>query len=277
MRKYLKKYKKEITIIAIITLFVIPLCIHVLFKMQAPISFLVAEWSAGDILAFYGVLVGAAATVAGVYISIHASQENYHEDVRNRSLPYITVTPRFIQTRNFLEKYEDDEKTLSAYKPEFKEYSLEKVYYVISDGNVSIRKELSDEQESLLKYGGYSRTINDYGGMIVQPAGLMYLAFEVENVGNGAAVNFSIGINNKTLSQDSHIFSVERALKIGEKYYIAIYCEKPSKSCGEYIMCISYFDIFRNHYQQTFTYTITAEGNGKFTGHFRMDGLQKRL
>ena len=109
MRKYLKKYKKEITIIAIITLFVIPLCIHVLFKMRAPISFLVAEWSAGDILAFYGVLVGAAATVAGVHISIHASQENYHEDVRNRSLPYITVTPRFIKTRNFLEKYEDDE------------------------------------------------------------------------------------------------------------------------------------------------------------------------
>ena len=146
MRKYLKKYKKKIAIIAIITLFVIPLCIHILFKMQAPLPFLVAEWSAGDILAFYGVLVGAAATVAGVYISIHASQENYREDVRNRSLPYITVTPRFIQTRNFLEKYEEDGKTQSAYKPEFKEYSLEKVYYVISDGRVSIKKELSDSE-----------------------------------------------------------------------------------------------------------------------------------
>ena len=46
MKKYLQKYKNAIITYFVIGLIIVPLVIHIIFKIDAPLPFLVAEWSA---------------------------------------------------------------------------------------------------------------------------------------------------------------------------------------------------------------------------------------
>ena len=74
MKRLLKKHKKPLIWFCLIGIILIPLLIHIAFKIESPLSVLEAEWTAGDVLAFYGVLVGSIATVWGVYLSIEYSR-----------------------------------------------------------------------------------------------------------------------------------------------------------------------------------------------------------
>ena len=54
IKTFFKKYKPRIIIITIL-LFILPiLIVHLLFKWYWGIDFLVAKWSAGDMLSFIG-------------------------------------------------------------------------------------------------------------------------------------------------------------------------------------------------------------------------------
>ena len=81
-----------VMVILLILIIVGPLAINWLFKQKAPIEVLVAEWDASAALGYYGAVIGAAIAVYGVFLTIRYSQKNYKEDVRNRTLPYITLT-----------------------------------------------------------------------------------------------------------------------------------------------------------------------------------------
>ena len=63
MFDWLKRHKILITIISFVIIFGVPLIIHVLFKIKAPNSFWVAEWSAGDLLSYYGSILAFLGTV----------------------------------------------------------------------------------------------------------------------------------------------------------------------------------------------------------------------
>lgn len=53
----------RLIISTIILIFGIPFAIHIFFKIHAPCSFLEAEWTAGDILGYYGAILSFAGTV----------------------------------------------------------------------------------------------------------------------------------------------------------------------------------------------------------------------
>lgn len=55
--KWIKKYIKYIILAFVLFCFLIPCCIHILFTIPAPISFFSSQWSAGDVLAFYGCIL----------------------------------------------------------------------------------------------------------------------------------------------------------------------------------------------------------------------------
>lgn len=63
MFEWIKKHKIIVIISSIILIFGIPLIIHVLFKIHAGIPFLEAEWSAGEILGYYGSILSFIGTV----------------------------------------------------------------------------------------------------------------------------------------------------------------------------------------------------------------------
>lgn len=96
---FIKKYWKCLLIFIVVFLFVIPLGIHCCFKFDCRISFFQAEWSAGEVLAFYGGIVASIATVFGVYLSIQYSQSIHREDVRNSVLPFMIITPFLSKTK----------------------------------------------------------------------------------------------------------------------------------------------------------------------------------
>lgn len=75
----MKISKKKIVIFFIITILVIPLVIHVLFKINCNIYFFQAEWTAGDVLTAYASLLGAGATIFAVIITI-----NYENGLRRK-------------------------------------------------------------------------------------------------------------------------------------------------------------------------------------------------
>ena len=75
----------------IIYIIIIPFLINSLFKMEAPWEWLVAEWSAGDALSFYGILVSAFITMYGVYLTISFSFKQFREEQRSQILPYLSI------------------------------------------------------------------------------------------------------------------------------------------------------------------------------------------
>lgn len=57
MFDWMKKHIGWIVIGVLILLFGVPLAIHILFKLHAPIPFFEAEWTAGDALGYYGAIL----------------------------------------------------------------------------------------------------------------------------------------------------------------------------------------------------------------------------
>ena len=86
MKKWLTELKKRYMISAGVALFLLPiLVVHVLFKIPAPCKWLVANWTAGDILVYSGEVLGAAATILAIILTITFTLEN-QEDERKQSM-----------------------------------------------------------------------------------------------------------------------------------------------------------------------------------------------
>lgn len=63
MFKWIKKYRIFVTLLSLIIIFGIPFLIHVLFKIHPKNDFWVAEWTAGDLLGYYGAILAFIGTV----------------------------------------------------------------------------------------------------------------------------------------------------------------------------------------------------------------------
>ena len=216
-----------------------------------PIKFLQAEWSAGDVLAFYGVLVGAVATVWGVYLSIQYSRSNYQEDVKNRVLPFIALTTLKVRSKYSPFHIADIRKKISD-PNEYEEYKVEKIYYIIEKGKITPKTGLTNEQEQKLKQGGMRWETNDSGTTQLVCIDLVTLPFELENVGNGAANRFRIGLNSQTTEEKDWQYTTPMPLKVGETLYVHVYCEDGEESKGNYILDLFYEDIYSNKYRQRY-------------------------
>ena len=101
MFEWIKKHKLIVIISSIILIFGVPLIIHVLFKIHAGIPFLEAEWSAGEMLGYYGsilsfigtVVLGALALYQNRLIKEEADKRALILEQREheRSMPRFTV------------------------------------------------------------------------------------------------------------------------------------------------------------------------------------------
>lgn len=114
MKKFLKKYKKAIILWGLVGFFVPLIVVHLLFKWYSGIDFLVAEWSAGDLLGYIGTIFTFVGTIVLSILALQASnkanelskkvieieQDRYHLEMR----PFVIVS-------NW-EAYEIDSKTL---------------------------------------------------------------------------------------------------------------------------------------------------------------------
>lgn len=251
MKTLFKKYWKSLLVFFVIAIIIIPFLIHICFKINAPIKFFQAEWGAGDVLAFYGVLVGAVATVWGVYLSIQYSRSNYQEDVKNRVLPFIALTTLKVRSKFSPFHIADIRKKISD-PNEYEEYKIEKIYYIIEKGKITAKIGLTKEQEEKIKQGGWRWETNDSGTTQLICIDLVTLPLELENVGNGAANRFRIGLNAQTTEEQAWQYTTPMPLKVGETLYVHVYCEDGVESKGNYILDLVYEDIYSNKYRQRY-------------------------
>lgn len=104
MFDWLKRHKILITIISFVIIFGVPLIIHVLFKIKAPNSFLVAEWSAGDLLSYYGSILAFLGTVVLGILALYQNHIIKIEADRRTELleqrEYEKNMPKFIAAPN---------------------------------------------------------------------------------------------------------------------------------------------------------------------------------
>lgn len=63
MFDWMKKHKKLIALIIFMIIFGVPFIIHILFKLHPNNDFFVAEWSAGELLSYYGSILAFWGTV----------------------------------------------------------------------------------------------------------------------------------------------------------------------------------------------------------------------
>ncbi|VDY71592.1 hypothetical protein [Streptococcus sanguinis] len=83
-----KKDLPKIIIIAIVILFVIPLLINLSFKI-ASIRLLAAEWTAGDLLSFYGAVLGAVITLIGLFFTLDYQSKQGRKDDEIKYKPIL--------------------------------------------------------------------------------------------------------------------------------------------------------------------------------------------
>lgn len=100
-----KKDLPKIIIIAIVILFVIPLLINLSFKIGS-IRLLAAEWTAGDLLSFYGAVLGAVITLIGLAITLDYQSKQARKDDEIKYKPILKLSAVDVEYFGFMGRRE---------------------------------------------------------------------------------------------------------------------------------------------------------------------------
>lgn len=275
MKDILKKYWKFILVGFIIFIIIIPAIINWLFKLSSPIDFFVAEWSAGDVLSFYGALLASVATIAGVYLSIEYAQRNYREDERNKIRPYFALTHIHSKSKfNFLcipgnNSQQDQSENL------YTEFRLDKVYVVISKKGIEFKTGLTNQQQQLLAQSGFTWKPVEKGIRLVA-TDYISLPFEVDNVGNGSAIDLQLVVYRE--GSDVHKGANLYTLKPTDSVYFHIFSELEDDGLlGNYMLELRYYDILGTHYAQKYPLSVErqSEYNNRVSQTIDFTGAQE--
>ena len=267
MKAFLSKYKWKLLLAFAIFIVAIPFGINSLFKLTSPLNIFIAEWGAGDALAFYGVMLASATTIIGVYISIEYAQRNYRIDEANRVKPYLALTHYKSHSKTNLfsdfapsqtgKSIGDQDQGTSAYE----EYRLEKVYIIINQATIEYRDRLSDAQQQRLKSGGFEWCNQGGGCHTLQARSFVSVPFEVENVGNGAATNTMVAFYKKGEKRRGvSLYTIKQ----GDSFYFHIFCDDANIVKGhDYIIELLYGDIIGNYYSQKYPVVFDEDAETK--------------
>ena len=267
MKAFLSKYKWKLLLAFAIFIVAIPLGINSLFKLTSPLNIFIAEWGAGDALAFYGVMLASATTIIGVYISIEYAQRNYRIDEANRVKPYLALTHYKSHSKaNLFSNLApgQTEKSIGEQDQgtsEYEEYRLERVYIIIGQATIEFRDRFSDAQQQRLKSGGFEWCNQGGGCHTLQARTFVSMPFEVENVGNGAATNTMVAFYKKGEKRKGvSLYTIKQ----GASFYFHIFCDDANIVKGnDYIIELLYGDIIGNYYSQKYPVVFGEDAETK--------------
>lgn len=234
----------------------VPIIINECYKAN---SGYMTIWGATDVLTYYGTIIAAAGAAIGVFASIKVATENYKEDVRARVMPFIAVTPferkAIVNTMALLKEKEEKTKRPADIDNmpavQYDEYKLSQIYFVITVHGIDIKKKLDKNQQAILEHVGNSWVTKD-GVEMLQRTDFYSMPLEIENVGNGTAVNLRIGFN-RVGDRNTYRFVRPMMLKQGQTVYIHIFSTADYDIVrGKYSLEFYYEDIYGNKYSQAF-------------------------
>lgn len=274
--------KKKWLIVLVVTVIIlalvigVPLAINELYKKGPGY---ITVWDGADMLSYYGTLLGACGAVIGVYWSIHAAQKNYREDVRTRVLPYIVVSPLERNAKiSWLEPSSNTESENSITNNEsfYEEYKVEKLYFIIELDGVKIKYKLNSHQQNLIKNAGREWQKITKGLSALVTTKFFSIPLEIENGGNGTAINLRMGLNNR--DTDSQKFTYPLSLKQGQTFYLHIFSELTFEEIDKcYTLDFNYEDIYGNGYRQSFPVSFGKDENDREWQSIDLVGKQECL
>lgn len=241
---------------AVLALFIsIPFIINCLYLKGAKLSTPNTSFSASDLLVLYGMVIGTIGTIMGVFLSIRYAQRNYLEDTRNRVLPFFSIHRLTVNCKvNLfgcsLSDVTNDSKTEDK-SYEYQEKGFKECYYIIDSKGAIAHKDLTKEQRENVRSVLVSlKNIDIY-----------YLPRELENVGNGVAVNMRFGFNKVNPSEKAYRYTLPIDLCVGQKIYIGLYFDMSDKELKDmnFEFSIVYEDIMQNKYIQRYMFHINEK------------------
>lgn len=231
MKKMLRKYWIW-GIIAIAYL----LLVHVLYLFPAPFEWLVTSWTAGDLLAYGGAIIGAGATIYAVISTIEYERNREREQNRLNCKPWIESKISIIDSYREFEKYKQ----------------LEIIY----------AKPGKNNQWLTTLNTPYELECNIYKFNVKY----CFIIYELVNVGCNTATSFEFTIN-------SNKFMQEFALSLTSKKVFAFYLPLSEKET-EYKFEFSYGDVISSaKYIQSETIRVYKNGEENFISQHISDLL----
>ena len=278
MRKYLSKYKWQIILAFTVFIVIIPAVINWFFKLESPCNFFVAEWGAGDVLAFYGAMLASVTTIFGVYISIEYAQRNYQMDEANRVKPYLSLTHYKSESKTNwglgIPAEATDADGVEQPQSYYTEYKLDKVYIVIDQAEIRFQDKLSDNQQQRIKSGGFEWYDHGGGCRSLQSHPFVSMPFDVENVGSGAAINTMIAFYKKgEARRGASLYTIKQ----GASFYFHVFCDDAESVVdNEYVIELLYGDIIGNYYSQKYPVQFKRDADtGRFCTSVDLTGKQE--
>lgn len=250
-----ENYKIILSVIGFI--FLGPIVINILFKLHLSIEYFKAEWDASAALSYYGAIIAAVIAIYGIFITIQYSQKSYKDDVRNRSMPFIVID--VLRTSSYRTLFSSNNTRSVAEQTEgYREYKLMDYYCILENGEIEYRTGLTKSQQKLLNDGGF-RMVSCEGRICAQVVDEVCIPFEIENIGNGAAIRMRYGVNRKGTTEPDRKYLKPLSLKTNTPLMFHIFsenCSEGSVNLGEYVLSFYYEDIYSNKYEQHFDITI---------------------
>jgi hypothetical protein len=213
---------------------------------------------------YYGGVIGGILAIIGVFLTVQYSQKQYREDQRNSVIPYFAVNVLHIKFKSpdvkVIQQNGTDHCHLQLVNPApvepfgYYEYKLTKYTFIIVNGEIKIKNNLSKSQRGWAESGGIVKQQCNSGVYAYVFTDDVYLPVDFENVGNGSAINFRIGLNKRDMPLDKRQYAATISVSKGEHICVHIYaedCGQDSKNLGEYDLTIAYQDIYGNKYSQT--------------------------
>ena len=136
----------------------------------------------------------------------------------------------------------------------YKEYKIVDFYFILDNGKIRAVTGLSEDQRERAHQGGLIRQELAKGIVSVGVTNDIYIPITFENVGNGPAINFRIGLNETGVEYDKGLYSQTLSADKGERITVHVFakdCDEESNNLGDYELTTKYEDIFGNQYKQT--------------------------
>lgn len=256
MKRFFKKHWFLISFLFLLLLVGVPALINWLFKQLPALDFFAAEWEAGSVLEFYGAILASAAAIIGVYYSIKDAQSNYRKDERNRQLPYLALT--YLRKQNVINMFDVlsdcvNKTSTNDGTTHYSEHRLEKVYIILTSEGIVFKDKLDHNQQALLEHGGITAKKDGNKTSFIYQR-YISLPFEVENVGNGAAIDLRLSLYR--IDDKNPRYVSYYTLKCNETVYFHIFSDLSDMDnvavLGDYMLDFCYRDILRNRYSQKY-------------------------
>lgn len=243
---------KKLLFLIIIILVIIPIIINECYKTNI---FYVTKWDAADILLFYGAIVGAIGTIAGVYLSIKHTEFKLRIDTRNRVMPYLVLYGMKQNRKIDIKRYvpflfknnirgQDNNSNNNNPLEDGVSYSEDRVndcYFIISNSSIKYANELDKTQIDAIRSNKLY-----YGILFGDENKVVYFPKLIENVGTGPAISLRIILFGNGLKSAE---SMPISIPVGNSSNLGLYFEFNDNKCTKkYTLKFLYEDILGNEY-----------------------------